>query len=65
MLDFMDNTPLEITVNDNVNGYTIQQIFGALQSDVVSISQYKARLLQLYGTAQQAQVNNLFASYLY
>jgi hypothetical protein len=65
MLDLMDNTPTENTVNDQVQGYTIQQIFGALQSDVGSVSQYKVRLLLLYGNAQQTQVNNLFASYNY
>jgi len=65
MLDLIDNTPNETIVNDQVLGYTIQQIFGALQSDVGSVSQFKAKLLQFYGTAQQAQANNLFASYHY
>ena len=65
MEDLMDNTPAETVVNDQVTGYSISQLFGALQSDVTSIPQYKAKLSQLYGTAQQTQVNNLFASYHY
>ncbi len=65
MEDLIDNTPAEAIVNDQVTGYTISQLFGALQSNVTSIPQYKAKLLQLYGTAQQTQVNNLFASYHY
>ena len=65
MEDLMDNTPNEIIVNDLVSGYSISQIFGALQSNVASISDYKSKLIQLYGTAQQNQLNNLFVSYHY
>jgi hypothetical protein len=65
MEDLIDNTPTEAIVNDQVSGYSINQLFRAMQSDVTSVSQYKVRLLQLYGTAQQTQVNNLFASYHY
>lgn len=65
MLDLIDDTPIEATVNDKVSGYTNQQIFGALQSDVTRMSDYKAKLLLLYGTVQQTQINNLFASYHY
>jgi hypothetical protein len=36
--DLMDNTPTETLVNDQVNGYTIQQIFSVLQSDVTNPS---------------------------
>ena len=68
MLDLMDAgiDPINVNhVNDAVSGYTISQIFNALQSDVSSIAQYKARILQLYGTTQQTQINSLFTSYGY
>ena len=67
MLDLNDNIefPTFTHVTDQVSGYTIQQIFSALQSDVTSIPLYKARLIQLYGTLQQSQVNTLFTSYGY
>jgi hypothetical protein len=64
LIDVGENTPLS-HVTDPVSGYTIQEIFSALQPDVTSIPQHKARLIQLYGTAQQSQVNTLFASYGY
>ena len=48
MEDLIDDSPLETIVNDHVTGYSIAQLFGALQSDVTSIPQYKAKLLQLY-----------------
>ena len=43
MYDLMDNrndnnaVPRRIPLDDNVTGYTIQQIFNALQSDVTSL----------------------------
>ena len=36
----MDNTPTENTVNDLVSGFTIPQIFNALQSDVTTVQKY-------------------------
>ena len=67
MLDLIDNgEPFSTTVNDNVNGYTIQQIFAALQSDINSLSQYEARLLQQNPTnPTNNQINTLFTSYGY
>ncbi|MBS1947980.1 MAG: hypothetical protein JST47_09455 [Bacteroidetes bacterium] len=68
MLDLMDNTlePTRTKVNDLVSGYTIQQIFAALQSDVSTIAQFKARLLQQNpNNPTNNQINNLFASYGY
>ena len=40
----MDNGELFNTnVNDQVSGFSILQIFNALQSDVTTVQQYKAR----------------------
>ncbi len=64
-LDLMDNTPSETMVNDQVTGYTNQQIFNSLQSDVTKMSDFKSKLFTLYGTSQQTQVTNLFAPYHY
>jgi len=68
MLDLIDiGEPTATTkVNDQVSGYTIQQIFGALQSDITSISQYKARLLQQnQSNPTNIYINPLFVSYGY
>ena len=69
MEDLMDNTPLETTVNDQVSGFTISQLFNALQSDVTTVQQYKARILSqnpvLPNGTTSAQVTALFTSYNY
>ncbi len=52
-------------VTNNVNGYTNQQIFNALQSDVRSIPAFRDRLLQQNGNNQAANVNLLFQQYAY
>ena len=66
MEDLMDNTnetrPPQ-AVNDAIGGYTIQQIFNALQSDIQSPQQYRDRFLQQNGFNQQ--VINLFIEYHY
>lgn len=66
MEDLIDNgePTFNTSVNDQVSGYTISQLFGALQSDVTSISQYKARLLQQNpSNPTNPYVNALFSSY--
>jgi len=67
MYDLMDNAePGATLVNDQVSGYTIQQIFTALQSDVSNMAQYRARLLsQNPGNPTNVNLNALFASYGY
>lgn len=50
---------------DNVVGFTINQSFNALQTDVRSIPAFRARLLQQNGNLQLLQVNNLFNEYRY
>jgi hypothetical protein len=68
--DLFDNANDNITIGntrpiDNVLGYTNQQCFNALQSDVRSIPAFRDRLLQLNGNNQQAQINQLLQSYGY
>lgn len=67
MEDLMDNTPGEQTVNDQVSGFTISQIFNAYQTNVTSVQQYKTTIINqnpvLPGNTTLAQFNNLFASY--
>jgi hypothetical protein len=69
MEDLMDTgEPSYYTlVNDQVSGITISQLFAALQSDVTTVSQYKARLLQQLNANNTltTNINNLFASYNY
>lgn len=68
MFDLMDNStePAQTFVNDFTNGFTIQQLFGGLQSDVTSISQYKDKLMQQNpSNPTSSQLNTLFSSYGY
>lgn len=60
-----DNLFIITQPNDNANGFTINQSFNALQSDVRSITAFRDRLLQQNGNAQQAQVTQLFQQYGY
>jgi hypothetical protein len=60
--DFNFNTNLPI---DNVSGYTTQQCFNALQSDVRTIPAFRDRLLQQNGNSQFVNVNDLFFRYGY
>ncbi|MFM9949840.1 MAG: hypothetical protein ACKV1O_18030 [Saprospiraceae bacterium] len=54
------------TVNDQVSGFTINQMFSALTSDITTPDQYRIRLLNLHlGSTSNTtqQVNDLFGSY--
>ena len=50
---------------DNVAGYTIQQCFNALQSDVRTVPAFRDRLLLQNGNNQIVNVNDLFFRYGY
>ncbi len=66
MEDLIDNgEPPATFVNDQISGLTTSQIFSPLQSDVTTIPQYKARLLQQIGanSITTTNINNLFTSY--
>jgi hypothetical protein len=66
MEDLIDNTPNEVfPVIDNVSGFTISQLFNALQSDVTSVQQYRARFIQQNPNNQTTNITNLFAQYHY
>ena len=52
-------------INDNANGYTIIQVFNALQPSIVSIPAFRDRLLVNSGNTQQLEVNQLFQQYGY
>ncbi len=68
MEDMMDNgEPAAVTgVNDQVSGYTIKQLFTALQSDVTTMAQYKARIVQQNPSNTTNQyLTSLFSSYGY
>lgn len=57
--------PRYVNIDDQVSGYTIQQIFGAYQSDINTLQQYKSRLLQQNNNNQSSQVLSLFQQYGY
>jgi hypothetical protein len=48
---------------DAVSGYTSQQFFNALETDITSLPAYKQRLLQQNNNAQAPQVIQLFGQY--
>ena len=52
-------------VNDQVSGFSIAQLFNALQSDISSVTAYKTRIIQQNPGNQTTQVGNLFSSYNY
>ena len=51
--------------DDQVSGYTIQQIFNALQNDVVNPIQFRDRLLIQNNNIQESEVRTLFRRYGY
>ncbi len=63
LFDFRNETGLPII--DGVSGYTNQQMFNALDADVISMPQYKTRLLLENGNNQSVQVTALFNQYHY
>ncbi len=50
---------------DNVSNYTNQQLFDAIDSDIITMQEYRQRLIQENNNNQSAQVTNLFAQYNY
>ncbi len=58
MWDLMDTrndnnaVPLRVQLNDNVSGYTIQQLSNALDADITSLQSYRARLLSENGNTR-------------
>ncbi|MEO6638534.1 MAG: hypothetical protein ABIN25_09665 [Ginsengibacter sp.] len=54
-----------VPLNDNVVGYTNQQLFNALQSDVTTLQQYRVRLLSQNNNNQATGVNTNFTFYGY
>lgn len=52
-------------VNDNVLGYTNQQMFNAFQSTIFTLQDYRVNLLQHNGNNQAVEVTNLFNQYGY
>lgn len=66
MEDLIDNTPTEVfPVTDNVSGFTITLLFNGLQSDVVTIEQYRARIIQQNPAISSINITNLFGQYNY
>ncbi|GAB2653341.1 hypothetical protein GCM10027036_03290 [Flavihumibacter cheonanensis] len=67
--DLMDNRNDDqgdyVPLFDNVAGYTFQQLFNSLDSDVSSIQNYKIRLLNENGNNQATGVNTIFTFYGY
>lgn len=69
--DLMDDrndrnaVPRRIDLDDNVNGYTNQQFFNALDNDVTDLLNYRTRLLSENGNNQAAGVTLIFNFYGY
>lgn len=56
---------VRVGFTDNVNGYTVKQIFGALRPGVETVQGFRNRLLQNNENHQQQAVNDLFNAYFY
>ncbi|MEO9020950.1 MAG: hypothetical protein ABI237_13155 [Ginsengibacter sp.] len=52
-------------VNDLVSGYTNAQMFSTFQSNIYTLQDYKARLLQTVSNPTSSQVTGLFSQYHY
>lgn len=50
-------------VDDNVSGYTNQQMFNAFSSSTTTPGSYRTNLLQQNGNNQSTQVTSLFTQY--
>lgn len=65
MEDLIDNTNEIRPIIDNIGGVTITQLFNALQSDIVTVPQYRARLITQNPTISATDITNLFGQYHY
>jgi len=66
MLDMIDNSnsaDINLGYIDNVNTYTLLQLYNAMDYDVISLPLFKTRVLQETNNQQQSEVNDLFTSY--
>lgn len=62
--DLLVPTP-RVFIDDDVSNYTNLQFFNALDNDITSLPNYRARLLQENANNQSVQVTNLFSAYGY
>lgn len=71
MHDLMDNRndlsafPIRVPLDDQVTGYSIGQLFNALNGDITTLQAYRERLLNQNGNNQAAGVNTIFSFYGY
>ena len=65
MYDLTDGgqEPIDTGIDDQVNTYTMAQIFEAMQSNTTTVPDFRNLLLQQNNNRQQLQTLNLFASY--
>ncbi len=67
--DLMDNRNdrafSQDAVDDQVSGYTNLQMFGAFQSNIYTLQDYRVRLLQTTTNPTSQFVTNLFLQYGY
>jgi hypothetical protein len=61
--DLTDTPELSQGITDNVTQYTIHEVFNALQSDVLTVSDFITKILSQNSNKQSTQVNDLFSSY--
>lgn len=52
-------------VNDNVFGYTNQQMFNTFQSNVYTLQDYRIKLLGTVTNPSSGEITNLFVQYHY
>lgn len=66
MHDLLDGGEPGFTdVFDKVYGYSIQQCYGSLDPDIITVQSYKNRFILESGSAQQDNIHSLFKTYGY
>ena len=65
MEDLIDATNETNPITDNVSGFTISQLFNALQSDVTTLQLYRARIISQNPSISTINITNLFGQYHY
>jgi hypothetical protein len=65
--DLIDEPSDEVRAGfvDNVNGYTLKNIYDALDADVVTPQQFRDRLLSENDNRDEADVRRLFEDYFW
>lgn len=63
MYDMTDNVESVIAIRDEVQSYTMQEIFNAMQSNITSVPQFRDEVLIQNNFKEQMSMGILFGDY--